>query len=67
MEGTTKALCLGNETRKDRFVSTYDNGEYEWIDFHERKFRLLESDVEPESESSASGIRLLESGVEPER
>lgn len=48
--------------RKDRFCLEYDNGEGEWVDLHERKFRLLAGSnlrqkdevVEDDSDSDAS-------------
>ena len=52
-EGT---VCRERNT-KTPFCVAYDSGEYEWIDFHRRKFRLLESGDEPNSESSAGKHR----------
>lgn len=48
-----KGTVSREQNTKAPYCVTYDSGEYEWIDFRRRKFRLLESGDEPNSESSA--------------
>jgi hypothetical protein len=50
-------VCRERNTEKP-FCVAYDSGDYEWIDFHRRKFRLLEGADERKSVPPAGSIIL---------
>lgn len=60
------ATVVRERNTKDPFCVVYDNNEYEWIDFRQRKFRLLDSDVESSAESfpSDAADRLIQRSEE---
>lgn len=51
-----KGTVSRERNTENPFCVVYDKGQYEWIDFQKRKFRLVETNAEQESTSSSGSI-----------